>query len=73
MATDVPLYHTGARARPSDMKQCTIQDKEDAPVEEEEEEEEEEGEEEDAPQVFKLPWREAGPPNHHDDKVDSDQ
>jgi len=24
-------------------------------------------------QVFKLPWREAGPPNHHDDKVDSDQ
>jgi len=21
----------------------------------------------------KLPWREAGPPNHHDDKVDSDQ
>ena len=20
---------------------------------------------------FKLPWREAGPPNHHDDKVDS--
>ena len=19
------------------------------------------------------PWREAGPPNHHDDKVDSDQ
>ena len=19
-----------------------------------------------------LPWREAGPPNHHDDKVDSD-
>ena len=22
---------------------------------------------------FKLPWREAGPPNHHDDKVDSDQ
>ena len=21
---------------------------------------------------FKLPWREAGPPNHHDDKVDSD-
>ena len=20
-----------------------------------------------------LPWREAGPPNHHDDKVDSDQ
>ena len=22
---------------------------------------------------FKLPWREAGPPNHYDDKVDSDQ
>ena len=22
---------------------------------------------------FKLPWREAGPPNHHDDDVDSDQ
>ena len=22
---------------------------------------------------FGLPWREAGPPNHHDDKVDSDQ
>jgi len=22
---------------------------------------------------FKLPWRVAGPPNHHDDKVDSDQ
>ena len=22
---------------------------------------------------FKLPWREAGAPNHHDDKVDSDQ
>ena len=22
---------------------------------------------------FKLPWREAGPPNHHDDKVDLDQ
>jgi len=22
---------------------------------------------------FKLPWREAGPPTHHDDKVDSDQ
>ena len=22
---------------------------------------------------FKLPWREAGPPNHHDDNVDSDQ
>jgi len=22
---------------------------------------------------FKLPWREAGLPNHHDDKVDSDQ
>jgi len=22
---------------------------------------------------FKLPWREASPPNHHDDKVDSDQ
>jgi len=22
---------------------------------------------------FKLPWREAGPPNHHDDTVDSDQ
>ena len=21
----------------------------------------------------KLPWREAGPPNHLDDKVDSDQ
>ena len=21
---------------------------------------------------FKLSWREAGPPNHHDDKVDSD-
>ena len=21
---------------------------------------------------FKLPWREAGPPNHHDDEVDSD-
>jgi len=23
--------------------------------------------------AFDLPWREAGPPNHHDDKVDSDQ
>jgi len=23
--------------------------------------------------LFKLPWREADPPNHHDDKVDSDQ
>ena len=22
---------------------------------------------------FKLPWREAGPPDHLDDKVDSDQ
>ena len=22
---------------------------------------------------FKLPWREAGPPNHHDDNVDSGQ
>ena len=22
---------------------------------------------------FKLPWREAGPPYRHDDKVDSDQ
>ena len=22
---------------------------------------------------FKLPWREAGPPYHHDDKVDSEQ
>jgi len=22
---------------------------------------------------FKLPWREAGPPHHHDDEVDSDQ
>ena len=22
---------------------------------------------------FKLPWREAGPPTHHDDDVDSDQ
>ena len=22
---------------------------------------------------FKIPWREAGPPNHHDDKADSDQ
>ena len=22
---------------------------------------------------FKLPWREAGPPNHHDAKVESDQ
>jgi len=22
---------------------------------------------------FQLPWREASPPNHHDDKVDSDQ
>ena len=22
---------------------------------------------------FKLPWRKAGPPNHHDDKEDSDQ
>ena len=22
---------------------------------------------------FKLPWREAGPPNHHDVEVDSDQ
>ena len=21
----------------------------------------------------RLPWREAGPPNHHDDNVDSDQ
>jgi len=25
------------------------------------------------PQPSWLPWREAGPPNHHDDKVDSDQ
>ena len=24
-------------------------------------------------EAFKLPWREAGPPNHHDDKVYSDQ
>ena len=23
--------------------------------------------------VGSLPWREAGPPNHHDDKVDSGQ
>ena len=23
--------------------------------------------------AFKLPWREAGPPNHHDDQVDSGQ
>ena len=23
--------------------------------------------------IFKLPWREAGPPHHHNDKVDSDQ
>ena len=23
--------------------------------------------------ALKLPWREAGPPNDHDDKVDSDQ
>ena len=22
---------------------------------------------------FKLPWHEAGPPNHHNDKVDADQ
>jgi len=22
---------------------------------------------------YKLPWREAGPPNHHDDKMVSDQ
>ena len=22
---------------------------------------------------FEFPWREAGPPNHHDDQVDSDQ
>jgi len=22
---------------------------------------------------YKIPWREAGPPNHHDDKVDSGQ
>ena len=22
---------------------------------------------------FKLPWREAGPPNHYDDEVDSNQ
>jgi len=22
---------------------------------------------------FDCPWREAGPPNHHDDNVDSDQ
>ena len=22
---------------------------------------------------FNLPWREAGPPNHHDDKVDAGQ
>ena len=22
---------------------------------------------------YEVPWREAGPPNHHDDKVDSDQ
>ena len=26
-----------------------------------------------AEREFKLPWREAGPPNHHDDQVDSDQ
>ena len=25
------------------------------------------------PQRFRLPWREAGPPNYLDDKVDSDQ
>jgi len=24
-------------------------------------------------EVVNLPWREAGPPNHRDDKVDSDQ
>ena len=23
--------------------------------------------------VGELPWREAGPPNHHDDEVNSDQ
>jgi len=23
--------------------------------------------------TLKLPWREAGPPNHHDDKMDSDE
>ena len=23
--------------------------------------------------LFKLPWREAAPPDHHDDQVDSDQ
>jgi len=22
---------------------------------------------------FKIPWRQADPPNHHDDRVDSDQ
>ena len=27
----------------------------------------------DVEQVFKLPWREAGPPNYHYDKVGSDQ
>ena len=26
-----------------------------------------------AAQALGRPWREAGPPNHHDDKVDSDQ
>ena len=29
--------------------------------------------EEEGPRDSKLPWREAGPPNHHDDTVDSDQ
>jgi len=23
--------------------------------------------------LYAVAWREAGPPNHHDDKVDSDQ
>ena len=30
-------------------------------------------EEEEEGTPFKPPWREAGPPNHRDDKVDSDQ
>ena len=26
-----------------------------------------------AQREFKLPWREAGPPNHHDNQMESDQ
>jgi len=37
------------------------------------EEEEGSGQTSDRQREFNLPWHEAGPPNHHDDKVDSDQ